>query len=109
LIGAALDSVTTSATIADTALLTSELVSNVMRHTTGPCALSLTFDPAGPHIEVGVTDISPDTHARVIDRRPHTVGGFGLRLVEQLATDWGSTHGSDSKTVWFRLAAPAFT
>ncbi len=89
--------------------MTSELISNVMLHTTGSCGLSLMFDPAGPHIEVGVTDTSPDSQVMVIDRLPHTVGGFGLRLVDRLATDWGSTRNSDSKTVWFRLAAPAIT
>jgi anti-sigma regulatory factor (Ser/Thr protein kinase) len=109
LISAALDSLAPPATVADAALLTSELVSNVMRHTTGSCALALTFDPAGAHIEVGVTDSSPGTYALVAGRLPQTIGGFGLRLVDQLATDWGSTRRSDSKTVWFRLAAHAIT
>jgi anti-sigma regulatory factor (Ser/Thr protein kinase) len=92
------------AIVEDAALLTSELVSNVMRHTTGPCVLTLRFDHRDECVEIGVTDWAPELHLRLGRRLPHTVGGFGLNVVDQLASRWGSTLHTDSKTVWFQLA-----
>jgi signal transduction histidine kinase len=88
----------------DAALLTSELVSNVMRHTAGPCVLTLRVSDAS--VEIGVTDTAPDLPLEMVHRLPHTVGGFGLKLVDRLANRWGSTCQADSKTVWFQLGDP---
>jgi anti-sigma regulatory factor (Ser/Thr protein kinase) len=87
----------------DAVLLTSELVSNVWRHTAGPCVLTLRFDHSDDFVEVEVSDSAPDLPVNMIEQRPHTVGGFGLRLVDRIATKWGCTRNTDSKTVWFQL------
>ncbi len=91
------------ALIDDAALLTSELVSNVLRHTGESCVLTLRFDHGDEFVEIGVTDSAPDLPVNLIERQPHTIGGFGLRMVDRLSNRWGCTRNSDSKTVWFQL------
>ena len=104
LISEALEPLAAPATVADVALLTSELVTNVMMHTTDICVVSLTFDPAERSVLVGVTDASPARGAAIEPERvAGDVGGFGLRLVDSIAVRWGCEVGVDSKTVWFEL------
>lgn len=80
-------------------LLTSELLTNALRHGWGNPILTLSWqdgtlrcqvqdaNPALPHI-------SP----------PHPDGGGqGLRLVDQLSCSWGSDRASVGKLVWFEL------
>lgn len=85
-------------------LLTSELVTNALRHGGGDIRVSL--DCADGVLRVRVRDGS----ARHPAVREHLAGrdadsGRGLLMVEKLATSWGSTPelGSGGKTVWFRL------
>jgi anti-sigma regulatory factor (Ser/Thr protein kinase) len=89
----------------DAALLVSEVVSNSVRHA------GLDADDA---IEVRVRGSKAMLHVDVIDPgpgfephvRPHEDdGGWGLLLLDQLATRWGVEHG-DSTRVWFDLAPP---
>ncbi|MGW7029109.1 ATP-binding protein [Streptomyces xanthophaeus] len=62
----------------------SELVSNAIRHTDGPCTLHLALQ--GDHIHTAVTDTSPDPPQ---PRPPHTdgTGGWGWILINHLTTD----------------------
>jgi two-component sensor histidine kinase len=106
LITSTLDTHVSPATVRDAALLTSELVSNVIRHTDGACVLALRFDPADGCVHIGVTDDEPDRRAEVVERHARTEGGFGLRLVQAIASRWGATHRPDSKTVWFQIGDP---
>jgi anti-sigma regulatory factor (Ser/Thr protein kinase) len=87
-------------------LLLSELVTNVVRH-----AGSMSPARATATVWVGPDRVRGD----VLDRgegfrpqlRPHdpseAESGWGLRLVDQLADDWGVVPGSGS-WVWFELA-----
>lgn len=65
-------------------LITSELVTNAIRHTGGPCTLDLLLDDHG--IDIDVTDSSPVPPRT---RAPHTdgAGGWGWILVRALAED----------------------
>jgi anti-sigma regulatory factor (Ser/Thr protein kinase) len=91
-------------------LLTSELVSNAVRHplrdesdTRGAIVLSIYRTAELLRVEVGDHDSRPLPRVR----RPNTPleSGMGLYLVATLATAWGSIPRDDGKAVWFELAA----
>ncbi|MFC9824427.1 ATP-binding protein [Streptomyces erythrochromogenes] len=64
-------------------LVVTELVTNALRYTGGPCALHLEL--RGDHLEIRVTDTSP---WRPRPRPPHTdgSGGWGWLLIGHLTT-----------------------
>ncbi|MGP3689665.1 ATP-binding protein [Streptomyces sp. IBSNAI002] len=64
-------------------LVVSELVTNALRYTRGPCALRLELH--GDHLEICVTDTSPCPPR---PRPPHTdgTGGWGWLLISHLTT-----------------------
>jgi anti-sigma regulatory factor (Ser/Thr protein kinase) len=83
---------------ADAALMVSELVTNALVHGTGTMTLRIDRKPDGVRVEVadeGLVSIDPSP-------TPGAHGGWGLRIVEELADDWGIAEGSTK--VWFRLA-----
>ncbi|WP_374106455.1 ATP-binding protein [Streptomyces sp. TRM70350] len=99
--GWALDSVSDT-----TALLVSELVTNALRHATGPIGVRL-VRPAGlPDVLlVEVSDPLPDLpHKRAA--HPEDESGRGLQLVASSSRRWGTRPGESGKTVWFELAVP---
>ncbi|MGW6843561.1 ATP-binding protein [Streptomyces sp. NPDC054958] len=65
-------------------LVVGELVANAMCHTHGPASLHLELN--GDHIDIGVTDTSPDPPE---PRPPHLdgTGGWGWQLINYLTTD----------------------
>jgi anti-sigma regulatory factor (Ser/Thr protein kinase) len=85
-------------------LLTSELVTNAVRHAgTGmELAVSRTDDRT---VRIAVTDSAPSADLRVRASADDAEGGRGLFLVEQMATGWGSAVDDNAKTVWFELRA----
>ncbi len=89
-------------------LLTSELVTNAIRHAhTGP---SVTAAIADGYLEVGVTDGNPDAMPQVFSPGDPTVPGKrGMTIVDALATDWGTNVLQNGKQVWFRLEATGWT
>jgi anti-sigma regulatory factor (Ser/Thr protein kinase) len=82
----------------DAALMVSELITNAVVHGVG--AISLRIDvEADAAVRVEVAD---EGNIRVAPSPEHGAhGGWGLRIVEQLADDWGVLEGSTR--VWFRL------
>ena len=90
------------ATVEVVELLTSELVTNVLRHAAGDAALSLEADSAG--VRVGVSD----TCAQRPVHQPEDLeseSGRGVAIVDALASRWGvDPHPNGGKTVWFRAA-----
>lgn len=89
-------------------LLTSELVSNAVRHArSGP---AITVAMADGLLEVGVTDAQSDEAPHVLSiADPTAVRGRGMAIVEALAADWGVKALPEGKQVWFRLEAPDWT
>ena len=84
----------------DAVLLTSELVTNAVRH--ARTSVAVTVAVAEGLAEVGVTDRSP--RLVVAGSSPwDQEGGRGLRLTELVAKEWGVTPLPDAKQVWFRL------
>lgn len=79
----------------DVGLMVSELVTNALRHGSGP--ITLRMDPKPDSLRIEVSD---EGHGTVIvDPAPGAGGGWGLRLVDLLADRWGVEEGSTR--VWF--------
>lgn len=88
------------------ALLVSELVTNALRHATGPIGVRL-VRPVGPAgvLLVEVSDPLPDLPRERV-ARPEDESGRGLQLVAGACVRWGTRLGETGKTVWFELAVP---
>jgi serine/threonine-protein kinase RsbW len=84
----------------DAALRLSELATNAVQHGVG--AISLRIDVNAEVVRVEVAD--EGNVALAPSPQPGAHGGWGLRIVEQLADDWGVLEGSTR--VWFQLARP---
>ncbi|TLQ42354.1 sodium/proline symporter PutP [Streptomyces marianii] len=83
-------------------LIVSELVTNAIRHGTGPIGLRLIRD-RGLICEVSdASSTSPRLrHARTTDE-----GGRGLLIVAQLARRWGTRYTKTGKIIWAEQAIP---
>lgn len=90
--------------VADATLLTSELVSNSVKHAGGPVVVAIECDDDGVSVEVA--DPSPDLPI-MRDRDADALGGRGMHLVAAIAREWGCrpAHDGVGKSVWFALAA----
>lgn len=83
-------------------LLTSEIVSNAVRHATGPIRVEASLADDGS-LRVGATDDHPGMPV-LRDAGPDAEGGRGIRLVERLAERWGVETVDGHKVVWFEAA-----
>lgn len=87
-------------------LLVSEVMTNGVTHGAGPIELRLAVDDERERLRVVVTDRGggrPVLHTPEPDDAGR--GGWGLRLVDDSATAWGSRVGRGRTTVWFELPA----
>ncbi|GAA2931491.1 hypothetical protein GCM10020221_29130 [Streptomyces thioluteus] len=87
-----------------TVLLVSELVTNSLRHATGPIGVRM-YPRAGHVLQVEVSDPLPDP-PRERTAASDDEGGRGLQLVALASRRWGTLHGDNGKTVWFELSLP---
>lgn len=78
-------------------LVTSELVTNAVRHACTDLSVEVTNSRAGVRVSVGdhstALPIAPEPD-------PTRPGGLGLVLVDRLSDDWGVNPGDDGKYVW---------
>ncbi|MFJ6834710.1 ATP-binding protein [Streptomyces sp. NPDC091209] len=88
------------------ALLVSELVTNSLRHATGPIGVRLVRPEGVPGaLRVEVSDPLPDPpRERAADTSDES--GRGLQLVAGSCRRWGTRPADTGKTVWFELAVP---
>lgn len=83
-------------------LLTSELVSNVVRHVGSNIVVRAIHDDDQIRVEVDDTSAAlPE----IRHPRPLDVGGRGMVLVDTLADRWGTDLHPGGKTVWFEINA----
>ncbi|QFZ24659.1 protein serine phosphatase [Saccharothrix syringae] len=91
--------------VLDAALtVTSELVTNAVKHTEDPGTLRLHHD--GGRLTVDVVDRGVD-RPRLFEAHPEGEGRRGLHLVNALAARWGTRSTLDGKVVWAEIPAPA--
>jgi anti-sigma regulatory factor (Ser/Thr protein kinase) len=83
-------------------LLTSELVTNAIRHANSPCTVLLTGTCGTVRVEV--LDDSPSP---VVPRQValEAESGRGIELVDVLAGSWGTHPKPPGKAVWFDVKA----
>ncbi len=85
-----------------TELIASELVTNAIRHATGPVQLRLLRDRA---LICEVSDGS-STSPRLRRARTEDEGGRGLFLVAQLTERWGTRYTPNAKIIWTEQPLP---
>lgn len=90
--------------LSDLALMSSELVTNAVRHTGASCAVVVRWTGARLRVEVTDTD---SREPKVGDGAVGAESGRGLLLVESIAADWGSAQVLAGKTVWFEILSAA--
>jgi anti-sigma regulatory factor (Ser/Thr protein kinase) len=94
------------ALVDDAVLLVSEIVSNSVRHASLDAADAIQVRVRGSNsmLHVDVVDPGPgfDPERLPASRRN---GGWGLQLLDRLATRWG-VERDDVTRVWFELTAP---
>ncbi|MDR3069278.1 MAG: serine/threonine-protein phosphatase [Cellulomonas sp.] len=84
-------------------LVVSELVANAVNHGWGEVTLQLA--DVGDTLRIEVADGNPAPPVAT-DGHPDRIGGFGIKIVEQLA-DWGWRQtGTGGKVVWAKMHAP---
>ena len=84
------------------ALLTSELVTNAIKHETGP-TITVYITCCFGHLRVDVHDTSRFFPV-LLDATVDDEAGRGLLLVDSLAAKWGCDRTPDGKAVYFTLA-----
>ncbi|MFD8979825.1 ATP-binding protein [Streptomyces sp. NPDC059564] len=89
---------------ADAGLLVAELAANAVMHGRVPGRdFELRMTLLGGVLRVEVSDARSDRRP-VVRPADHRAGsGYGLRIVDALATDWGVTDRVIGKTVWAEL------
>ncbi len=95
-------------TVADTELLTTELVTNAHEHADGVTALRVSVPCGRAVVRVEVDDHCPllKPH-RVTKRDAATPHGRGLALVDAISSEWGVRTGTEFKTVWAEIPVQA--
>jgi anti-sigma regulatory factor (Ser/Thr protein kinase) len=90
-------------TLHDALLLTTELVTNAVRHWDAGSddVIELEVSADQDTLRVVVRDRGPGFDPS--ERRPSEEGGWGLFLVERVATRWGVRPRGDATEVWFEI------
>lgn len=85
-------------------LLVSEIATNAVRYGTPPYLVTVEF--SGDCVEVAVADEDVALPRPVAGGDGLAESGRGLRLVAELARDWGTRSRQGGKSVWFTLERP---
>jgi signal transduction histidine kinase len=87
--------------MADTLIVVTELVENVLKHTEGGGHLSLCLRPGAVLIEVTDTSSLLPVVREVNHRR---ADGRGVRMIDLVASRWGTRPVPGGKVVWVELS-----
>ena len=91
--------------VSDAELLTSEVVSNAVKHADLDPSQKIVLRVATDEcLRIEVADPGPPFEA-ALRRRSSGTGGWGLFLIEAIATSWGVEPEGAGKKVWFELGA----
>ena len=82
--------------------LLTEVVTNAVLHARTEVRVVLQYDAASGHVRCEVTDGSP-VMPRVRRHSIEATTGRGLRLLDQVASTWGTSRVGTGKTVWFEV------
>lgn len=91
------------ATARDVALVVSELVTNSVLHANVDEGRTLTVELTrlDDHVRINVIDPGSRLEPHVLPRDPERLGGWGLRVVEELSQAWGvARNGIAGTRVW---------
>lgn len=80
-------------------LLTSELVANAVRHAGSEGRIVFHARLSDDHVRVEVADHGPGFDPEV----RHETAGYGLRMVDKLASRWGVERTARGCRVWFEV------
>lgn len=91
--------------LGDAMLVASEIVSNAVLHSrcTAEDLLSIRVSRDG-RLRISVVDPGESGHEAKIAERSMDLGGLGLKIVDQLADDWGAERGYEGHQVWAELS-----
>jgi anti-sigma regulatory factor (Ser/Thr protein kinase) len=97
----------------DVMLVASELVTNAVMHSGGSAAATIQVRAALTETDVVISVADPGLSGnlpRMQDADVLVAGGYGLRIINQLASEWGFEHNQGCR-VWARLITrrPGFT
>jgi anti-sigma regulatory factor (Ser/Thr protein kinase) len=91
-------------------LLTSELVTNAVMHSSSRCAggsVSILVMESSGGLRIEVADEGSELSTPVVRGDAFASDGHGLFLVQTLADQWGYLRDDRGTTVWFWLRQPA--
>ena len=91
-------------------LLTSELVTNAVMHSSSRCqggTVTVVVAEFDDGVRIEVADAGSDLSAPVVRGDIYASDGHGLFLVQTLADQWGYVRDNSGTTVWFWLGAAA--
>jgi anti-sigma regulatory factor (Ser/Thr protein kinase) len=105
-VGAVVEGARSEHRIDDLRLLTSEIVTNALRHAglKSGDSIALAVEASPDRVRVEVADPGPGFDPNSIDEpKPELASGFGLFLVKRLADRWGVIRNHVTR-VWFELS-----
>jgi anti-sigma regulatory factor (Ser/Thr protein kinase) len=89
-------------------LLTSELVTNAVVHSTSRCSggtVTITIEDSSGGVRIEVADAGSDLSSPIVRTDVYASDGHGLFLVQMLSDKWGYLRNDSGTTVWFWLAS----
>lgn len=90
-------------TLESARLLTSELVTNSVKYGPSPAIIGVFIDVGRDRIRIEISDAAEATPQL---RPPSSEGGYGLTLVDALATRWDTVRDGEGNLTWFELELP---
>ncbi len=93
--------------LGDAMLVASELVTNAVRHSlcTEDDLLGVSVSRDG-WLRIAVVDPGASGKSAEVVNRQIGLGGLGLKVVEQLAHEWGTERHENGHEVWAKLELP---